>query len=217
MFKNIKVIIWDFDGTFYELIPKLKNELRESEYRVIADHTGWSREKIHDAFHSLYKKKLKSATQVVAKLANISVSQAAMEMADSYDRTAFLKRDEKLIAMFQKLSSYEHYFLVNGTREKIVEAIKALGISLATFQEIVTAETVGDNKPNPKGFLYILKKTGLPPREHLMIGDRIDVDLEPAKKLGMKTCLVWSQEKNLAVDISIPTIYDVEKVIWENS
>lgn len=217
MFKNIKVIIWDFDGTLYELIPKLKEQLRESEYRVIADHTGWTKEKIHEAFHALYKKRFKSATQVVADVANISVAQAAVEMANSYDRTAFLKKDEKLIAMFKKLSSLTHYFLVNGTREKIVEAIKALGIPLTMFKEIITAEIVGDNKPSPKGFLYILKKTGLPPSQHLMIGDRIDVDLEPAKKLGMKTCLVWSQEKNLAVDISIPTIYDVEKVIWGNS
>lgn len=197
-FSHIKVLIWDFDGTLYKPDPLLWRDVRESEYRVIADHTKWAREKVLTEFEKLYNITFKSATQVVAKLANISVLQAAQEMEEYYDRTKYLSRDEKLIELFQKLTNFSHYLLVNGIQMKIKKALKKLGLSHNVFKEIVTSETVGDNKPSPKGFEYILKKTRLPAGEHLMIGDRIDVDLAPAKKLGMKTYLVtWGESSTV--------------------
>ena len=198
---SIKVIIWDFDGTFYKLIPALKNDVREAEYRVIVDHAGWSKEKVVEKFNEIYKKQFKSATQVVAKLSHLSVVQSAIEMEAYYDRTKYLKRDERLIQMLMNLSSYTHFLFVNGIKKKIIPALHALGVPEELFAEIVTAELVGDTKPSLKGFQYILDKTQQPVETHLMIGDRIDVDLIPAKKLGMKTCLVWSTEKHPAADV----------------
>lgn len=212
--RNIHVLIWDFDGTLYKPIPDLWRDVREAEYHVIADHTEWEREKVLAEFNALYKVKLASATQVVAKLANISVMQAATEMEPYYDRTKYLARDEQLIALFQKFSAYTHYLLVNGIQKKISEALTTLGLSQSLFVEIVTSEIVGDNKPSPKGFLYILDKTKLPPEQHLMIGDRIDVDLTPAKTLGMKTCLVtWGEAPHVSGDATVPTVYDLANLL----
>jgi len=78
---------------------------------------------------------------------------------------------------------------------------------------MVTSETVGTTKPHEAGFRYILAKTKLPPAQHLMIGDREAVDIVPAKKLGMKTCLVWSQVQSQIADITLPTVYDLGKVL----
>jgi FMN phosphatase YigB (HAD superfamily) len=58
-----------------------------------------------------------------------------------------------------------------------------------------------------------MEKTGLPPVAHLMIGDRERVDLVPAKKLGMKTCLVWAAEPSMVADITLPTVYDLSQVL----
>ncbi len=80
----------------------------------------------------------------------------------------------------------------------------------------MTSEIVGDNKPSPKGFQYILSQTGLLPQEHLMIGDRVDVDLQPAKKLGMRTCLVtWGRkmERPEYVDEVVETAYTVAELL----
>ena len=210
---NIQVLIWDFDGTLYKPHPDLWRDVREAEYRVIAEHTGWEKEKVIEEFTKLYKVVLASATQVVAKLAEIQVKQAAIEMENYYDRTKYLRPDDKLVELFTKLAHLKHYLLVNGIQKKIVEALAVLGLSESLFAEIVTSETVGDNKPSPKGFLYILEKTGLSLEQHLMIGDRIDVDLEPAKKIGMKTCLVWSVTSHPSVDVTIPTVYDVANLV----
>lgn len=208
-FTNIKVLIWDFDGTFYSPHPDLFKAVRQAEYRTIVRHTGWPMEKVIAEFEKLHKVVLPSATETVAVLAHIKVSDAAVEMEEYFDRRDFLKRDEKLIKMFTKLTSYRHMILANGVIKKHHETLKLLGISENIFELFVTSETVGATKPDPAGFNYILKYTGLPPAEHFMIGDRELVDLLPAKTLGMKTCLVWSDKPGKYADVTLPDVYKV--------
>src|SRR3989344_1338642 len=185
MFKNIKILIWDFDGTLYKPNPDLWHAVREAEYRTIENHTKWPRERTVNEFERLYKKVYPSATETVAQLCDVSTKDAALEMEEYYDRRKFLKRDEQLVALFEKLKQYRHFILANGVRYRLEETLITLGLSINIFSEIVTSEIVGVNKPHDAGFRYILKKTGLPPNEHLMIGDREIVDLVPAKNLGM--------------------------------
>lgn len=208
--KNIKVLVWDFDGTLYKWIPKLREEVREAEYRTIKDHTGWSREKTVTEFNQVHQKVL-SATTAVAKIAGIPVAQAAMEGEWYIDRSKYLKRDERLVRLFKQLDSYKHYLLVNGIQEVTRKSLLLLGLSPDIFEEVVTSETVGVNKPNLNGFKYIFAKTQLRPEQHLMIGDRESVDIIPARKLGFKTCLVWGESK--FADVSLTTIYDLKKVL----
>ena len=58
-----------------------------------------------------------------------------------------------------------------------------------------------------------MKKTGLPAAAHIMIGDREAVDLAPAKMLGMKTCLVWSDSASLVADVTLKTVYEVATIL----
>lgn len=208
-FSNVKILIWDFDGTLYKPNPDLFHEVRESEYKAIMKHTGWSHEKASEEFHKLHKITIQSATAVVAKLCNITIPEAAAESENNYDRRDYIARDDKLIDMFKRLSNYRHFILANGIIASHKRTLPVLGIPIETFEEYVTAETVGVTKPNPAGFLYILKKTGLPSTAHLMIGDRELVDLAPAKKLGMHTCLVWSDTPGAIAEVTVKKVYDV--------
>lgn len=212
-FKQIVVLIWDFDGTLYKPNPELWKAVREAEYRTIMEHTGWDGEKTVAEFKKLHKIVYPSATEVTAILCGIPIAQAAIKMEQYFDRRDYLARDEKLIVMFKKLSRFRHFTLANGVRERHRETLKILGIPANTFEEMVTSDTVGVTKPHPNGFLYILKKTGLPPAQHLMIGDRPKVDLEPAKNLGIKTCLVWSKTLDPSSDVVVPTVYDVARIL----
>lgn len=210
---NLKVLIWDFDGTLYKPNPVLWKDVREAEYRVIMDHTGWSREKTIAQFVGLHKIVTPSATETVAKLAGISTSVAAVEMEQYYDRTKYVTRDEKLIDLFLQLKDFSHYILANGARRALEKALVALGLERTIFKEIVTSEIVGVNKPHLEGFTYIINKTGYSPEAHVMIGDREEVDLVPAKQVGMQTCLVWSEAKNSGADYTVKTVYEVEKIV----
>lgn len=213
MFPDVRVLVWDFDGTFYKPNPELFHAVRESEYRTIMEHTQWDRQKAIKEFDSYYKKITPSATQTVAKLCGITTAQAALTMEKYFDRRDYLSRDDKLITLFEKLKNFRHYILANGTRYRLEETLTVLGLPVNTFVEIITSEHVGENKPSEKGFRYIMKKTGLSPMAHLMIGDREVVDLVPAKALGMRTCLVWSEEKNSIADVTLPTVYDLANLL----
>lgn len=211
-FKYITVLVWDFDGTLYKPNNELWHDVRESEYRVIAEHTHWPREKVLKEFEAKHAPGT-SATEAVATLSGITTVSAANEMETYYDRTKYLTRDNKLIELFSKLTGFRHLLLANGVRKNIEKAIIALGLTPTLFETIVTSELTGVNKPNPEPFEHVLGFTKFSPEQHLMIGDRIEIDLVPAKKLGMNTCLVWSNEKNPAVDVTIPTVYDIANLL----
>ncbi len=212
-FKDVRVLVWDFDGTLYKPNPDLWHAVREAEYRTIVHHTGWSKEKAVAEFEKLHKTVYPSATETVAKLAAMPIAHAAVEMERYFDRRDFVKRDRKLIKLFQKLKDFRHITLANGTIERHKETLHVLGVPVSTFELMVTSEVVGVTKPHEAGFRYILNYTKLPAGRHLMIGDREAVDLAPAKALGMKTCLVWSEEQSNVADVTLPTVYNMSEVL----
>ncbi len=212
-FPDVKVLIWDFDGTLYKPNTKLFRAVRESEYRTIMEKTGWDRQKTIAEFDKHYKVVTPSATQTVAKLSGITTTEAALIMEKYFDRRDYLLRDEKLIGLFAALTRFRHYILANGTRYRLVESLAVLGVPASTFTEIITSEQAGENKPSDKGFRYILDKTGLPASAHMMIGDRESVDLAPAKAVGMHTCLVWSDIVSAIADVTLPTVYEVAQLL----
>lgn len=215
---DISVFIWDFDNTLYRQKDELAQQVREAEYAVIENHTDWNREKVLTEFNTIFPSTYKSATEAAAHLAHITVVEAAAQMERLFERTNYLEKDDRLIETFSKLKTVRHYLLVNGIRGNIQRAVEKLGLAPSVFADIVTSEIVGVNKPNSKGFQYIVEHSGVPAEAHLMIGDRIPVDLEPAKKLGMKTCWIYwghdlKEANDQVVDICIPTVYEFEKIV----
>jgi HAD superfamily hydrolase (TIGR01549 family) len=208
---GIQVIIWDFDLTLYHKIPELNTDFQQALIKVICTHTEFNEQQAKVELAKIHPSKFASDTKSIAYLSNIPVSQAATELEWYFDRTKYLKYDPKLVGMFKKLTGYRHFVLTNGIAAKVREGLNVLGLDFVNFEAIVTSEITGVNKPDPKGLIYIMNITKLPARFHLMVGDRDNVDLVGAQKLGMKTCLVWSESE--IADVSIPTIYDFEKIL----
>ncbi|HUD19026.1 MAG TPA: HAD family hydrolase [Patescibacteria group bacterium] len=211
--QGIEVLIWDIDGTLYPIDDVISKEVFESAYSAICELTGWPRDKAIEEFEKIHGKITLSATEAVGIICNVTTAKAAGYTDKYLNRLRFIKRDTKLIALFEALSGFKHFILGNGSRGPIAKALDVLGIARSTFIEIVTSEVVGVNKPKDNGFRYILEKTGLPAASHLMIGDREKVDLMPAKALGMKTCLVWSVKPSMIADVTIPTVYELSQVL----
>jgi len=55
---------------------------------------------------------------------------------------------------------------------------------------ICTAREAQAVKPNPKSFTAVLDKFRIQAQQAMMVGDDIKTDIEPAKKLGLKTVLL---------------------------
>ena len=60
------------------------------------------------------------------------------------------------------------------------------------FDVVMASAETGCAKPDPRIFTMALQKAKCEPNEAVMVGDRLDNDIVPAKKLGMKT--VWVRQ-----------------------
>lgn len=63
---------------------------------------------------------------------------------------------------------------------------------LRHFDVIAPSAELGVSKPDPRIFLWALGQAGCEPQDAVMIGDRIDNDVLPAKALGMQTVHILS-------------------------
>jgi len=65
------------------------------------------------------------------------------------------------------------------------------------FRAVHISEEIGVSKPNPAIFELALREAGCKPQEAVMVGDRIDFDVEPARSLGFHTVRIkWGPFRN---------------------
>ena len=80
------------------------------------------------------------------------------------------------------------------------------------FSEFWISEEVGASKPSQVFFTGLLGRIQCPPEECVMIGDRIDADITPAKALGMHAILVKSRFDEL----ERPVFDERDQLYYEN-
>lgn len=76
--------------------------------------------------------------------------------------------------------------LVANSGESMLERLEEHGL-LQHFSSRKPGAVVGLEKPDIRYFQYVLSELGVQPGEAVVIGDRIDCDVAPARMLGMKT------------------------------
>lgn len=205
-FSDIKVLIWDLDGTLYQSQKDLLEAMHGAQVKILEEHKNLS-----------YEKAVKLLSETVKIHKGVTKSLSALGCGDRVsiikkienlvNKAAFLKHDPRLQYLFQELSSFKHYLLSDTTHQTIEKELEGLGLSSSIFEHIVGVDDTKTTKPDLSFFKSALNYSNLSPDKHLSIGDRIQIDLIPAKQLGMKTCLVWNSSNE--VDISLPTVYDV--------
>ena len=79
--------------------------------------------------------------------------------------------------------------LTNNPRGVGRAGVDALGVG-SRFEAVIGLDDTFESKPAPEPFLAAAAALGLPPGACVSIGDRMDVDLEPALALGMGAILV---------------------------
>lgn len=209
MLENIKVIGWDVDQTLYKDTKKSKSYFNNEIYKKVAKRYNVSLKKAKEIYTKKYKE-IGSNTKAFIEL-DIGGKEGILEMLANTDYKKFLTKDKKLIQMFERLKSYRHIITTNNTHKGVTNILNTLGVPKETFEAIITAEDTINSKPHPESFEKILELTGAKPEECVYIGDRDEMDIIPAKQLGMKTILVWGKSK--IADISLPSVYEVVKLL----
>jgi HAD superfamily hydrolase (TIGR01549 family) len=223
---SIKALIFDVDGTLYEPIPALTEILHKYWIKRISDFKRIPPQEAETLFRNL-KSQYKSSTRVIESL-GIESTFEILTQAESYTANhirEYIKPDRKMLQLIKKLRArFPLYTLRNGSRAGTKFVLGKLGFEnkrgarkgFGPFEDILPTGELGLTKPHPDVFKNALKILALHPNEVVMVGDRIDVDLIPAKKAGMKTVWIsWGRENPKApeVDVVIDTIYDMEELL----
>lgn len=201
---DLKYIIWDLDGTLYEITDELFSKIRFNVYQMVANLKDISLNEAKSIYQNLYER-LHSNTLV---LESLGINVVDSEKMFNETQLAAIQADEKLVKQLLQLNSFEHIICTNAPLKYSLMKLEKIGFSLSFFKKIISApDETGELKPSIEPYQYLLDFTQVSPQEHLFVGDRYETDLATAKKIGMYTALVYDQDER--ADLAFPSVHDL--------
>ena len=101
-------------------------------------------------------------------------------------------------------SKYQLHIITNGFEEIQTKKMEKSGIS-KFFNEVITSESVGVKKPNPKVFEYALEKANTNASCSIMIGDNIEADINGALDCGFRA-IHYNSENNKNIPQNVTSV-----------
>jgi FMN phosphatase YigB (HAD superfamily) len=215
--KNVKLIVWDVDGTLYSDNPPFEEAVFKMKKRVAntygirgtSDQYAMDCERYYMEDPIAYGKVMRD------------IEEKAMTFVDT---GKYIHEDIQLKRVFTDLKDYRHCILSNSTHTGVMSVLKALKINPNIFKQIVTSDDFYTKKninrkseSDTSAFEYTIKKMRCHPRKVVSVGDRPS-DMA-AKELGCWTILcgmpkmMKSEKKH--VDWEARDAYDIPAIIDE--
>lgn len=185
----IKVIIFDLDGTLYKS-AEIRAKFAEAAYHAMAEFKNISFE---DAKKLIERKRTQLRNTygdpvpytLTLKSFGMSAEHWHKENIAYFDPRDFLNPDAQLHDSLAALKKrYRLVVLTNNNSVQTERTLEALDIR-AFFDSIFTYNTYKLLKPDPEFVRRAVRELGVKPEECCFVGDRYNVDLEPARKLNM--------------------------------
>jgi putative hydrolase of the HAD superfamily len=188
MFKDIRTIVFDLDGTLY-----VNKGLAEEIHRAACGYIGTMRGISPKDAASLIgeaRERLSRASGSEVTLTAIctelggSVSGFHRAAVRTVHPESFLARDERVVNLLTALAErFDLYIYTNNNRILTNSVLGALGIPLL-FRDIFTIEYLWKPKPDRSVLEKIFTSIGRKPVECLFVGDRYDIDLRLPEQMG---------------------------------
>ncbi|MDD3297205.1 MAG: HAD-IA family hydrolase, partial [Candidatus Omnitrophica bacterium] len=176
------VIIFDLDHTLYAT-PDLDRAYSEYPIEFIHQRTGVPSDEIRRI-----RAELGTGTKTL-KHYGISPADYLIAFYQRYRPHVYIEENEKLKDVLKRLSARFRFALVTNNGPQFArEALEVLGID--DLFSLVVSQLDVVNKPNSDMFLQVCKKLRVKPAEVISVGDRKEVDIDPAVSIGMKGILV---------------------------
>ena len=96
---------------------------------------------------------------------------------------------------------YEMHIITNGFDEIQSLKLERSGIK-KYFDKIITSESAGVKKPNPRIFDFALQSAKTVPENSMMIGDNLEADIQGALNMNMKAIFCNFEKKPVNEDIT---------------
>ena len=202
---TIKNLIFDLDNTLYDFstIWKESNKLvyKYLKYDKIASYEEFFRH--YKAINNILVDEVLKGNMKLREIRNKRLKLTLEEFGiilteedcNIYYEKQFdfiiesIKPNEEVNLWLSRLcKKYKMILLTNGKSYEQREKLAKLGLE-NLFELYISGET-HISKPKAEAFINVLEKENIVASETMMIGDSLYYDINPANKLGMKTCLV---------------------------
>jgi len=176
VFKNVKWLFFDVGSTLVDEHLAYEHRMRE-----IADFANITYDAVMQTAVEFYKKNKKGDLET-AKLLKVELTKWHTEDEIVYGDA---------VECLEQLSSRYKIGIIANQLPGTSKRLEKYGI-LQYIDLIIASAEEGAAKPDRKIFEIALERSGCKPENAVMIGDRIDNDIIPAKLLGMYT--IWVQQ-----------------------
>ncbi|EKD80562.1 MAG: hypothetical protein ACD_40C00056G0003 [uncultured bacterium] len=207
---KVKAIGFDVDGTLYASTTEMSHWIGQA---VVQRGAEQLRRPV-DEFKEDYLQKLAELRSNTLTLTSFGLrGEKIFEWIwDNIPLHKFVNRDVKLIKIMDSLRKrYSLFILSNGSGVQVENKLKILGLDPSIFDPRIYCYDHGWVKPEPAPFLAVVDALALKPEEVVYVGDRVSVDIEGAKSVGMKTILVGG-ESELATECC-ETVFDIVSIL----
>lgn len=171
-----------FEHKFLEVLNGYGARIDMRNYRAIRDSIIRDRKIGHGSVKNL-------ATEVCKAVLPSGYDEPVvrrMDPAVKEGRKTLFRFTEDAEPVLKKLSQKCELGIIANQSEDIIALLQSSGLD-GYFKVKVVSGVVHLKKPDPEIFALALSETGRNANECIMIGDRLDTDICPANKLGMKT------------------------------
>lgn len=209
---NVKAVLFDFDGTLFEL--KVDWDRLRQELKDLLRFPGPASE----------FKPLRPRIQAIVKdLANgKEIEQKAYDIISQHEtrgaEEGYPHEGAKEILEWCQEQDIRTVILSRNTKYAILPVIERYRWPQPNL--IIAREDVKNEKPNPEAGLLVLEKLQLRKEDCLIIGDSLP-DLEMAKNLGIKSVLYHNPRHQFIpkdqADYFIKNLLEIKEIVCGNS
>ena len=193
VFFDLDHTLWDFEKnselTFYKIFDELKFNIDVSYFLEVykpLNRMFWRmyrEEKISK--EDLRYQRLKTVfDKINFTISDDFINKIATDYINYLPSFNHLFEDTFEVLEYLK-SKYKLHIITNGFEEIQTKKMESSNI-LQYFDKVITSESVGVKKPNPKVFAYALECANAFENNSIMIGDSIEADIHGALNVGMK-------------------------------
>ena len=206
--RDIKAVVFDLDGTLYELSFKVKLMF------FLKNFKKWSLFKAHREVQSEFRGRdfADGKDFYDAYLGEISkrTGKDVVSVEDWYfnmfeDSFSDILRDyapkrEHLFNLFGHLQTNDVRMAIFTDYGFIEKRLDALNVDLQNFEMLVSSELEGVLKPSARPLKKILKTMNISAENVLLVGDNYNTDGKSAEKAGVNFCVISKENEEYHCD-----------------
>ena len=209
----VQCILFDLDGTLY-YSPDY-NARVEAEITAIVAQT--LKADVSKAKLGLDEERKRRGTLTGAlRVLGVNRSLFFQTLAEKIDPLTYLTRDRSTILTVEilKKRGFRLGLVTNNGRKMVEKILGAIGLEASLFDVTVTSDD-SEPKPSSQPFLFALDKLKCQPDEAVYVGDRVQAELLPARKVGIKTVLLARERVTHSdqVDVVIARLPEVLTIV----